>query len=446
MGHRRFSAVFTVGLLASCLVILGAVPMLCPAQSPSFTLPCTIETYGSAWAGNLTFGLFQYLPGAFNPLSSYLVVMSTSGELIYSQEYSNNLGTIYSGGYGIGVKYVSNDTIMYQGDPDQSTHFLNLDTNQTTDFPNVAGYHHDIDYDPVTGNFLVLDNYVRNVNGTAVLYDTIDELNSTGGVLWTWDTYDHIPFSWANPYNFTTQDNGETVVDFTHCNAIQWDYDENVVYLNSRHLDTFFKINMTSGDIIWACGLHGNFTLLNASGKTVSSLWYGSHDLEEIGPDVFMMFDNDFGNLTNQNDARSRMLEITLNETSMTAQETWSWEAPEEYYSSFWGEADILPNGDRLGTFGTMTKPYNSSIGAVIVEVNQTGQIVRTWTFPVNWGIYRVIPGTLVPTGLGIYPEIAQGEKTGGYNLVPVAIVAIVIVIPFTIFIVLIVRRRRRPQ
>jgi hypothetical protein len=319
--------------------------------------------------------------------------MKTNGDPLYLRPYNDTNGgpsNIYSGGYGL-LKYTSNDTIMFQGDPNQSTHFWNPVTNQTTDFLDVAGYHHDIDYDPFTGNFLVLMDYVRNVNGTNVLYDTIEELNETGAMLWTWDTYNYLPLSWADPYGDWVTINGKTVMDFTHCNAVQWDYEENVVYLNSRHLDTFFKINMTSGQIIWGCGLHGNFTLLDAGGKTVSSLWYGSHDTEEIAPDVFMMFDNDFHNLTNINDAHSRILQVTLNEQNMTAQETWSWEAPQQYWSPVWGSADVLPNGDRIGDFGSNTKLYNSSIGAVIVEVNPQGQVVRTWTFPVGWGIYRVV-------------------------------------------------------
>jgi len=382
-------AVFLSGIIIAAYV----APSLPRANSGQFSLPVTVSTYGNAWDGNLTFGLFQYGSGSLQPLQSYLVTMDTNGDPIYLRAYNDSVAgssNPYSGGYGL-LKYVSNGTIMFQGDPNQSTHFWNPITNQTTDFLNVEGYHHDIDYDPITGNFLVLMDYVRSVNGTQVLYDTIDELNSTGTVLWTWDTYNYLPLSWADPDGDTVTVNGQSVMDFTHCNAIQWDYQENVVYLNSRHLDTFFKINMTSGQIIWGCGLHGNFTLVNAEGSTVSSLWYGSHDTHEIAPNVFMMLDNDFHNLTKINDARSRILEVALNMQNMTATETWSWEAPQQYYSPFWGEADLLPNGDRIGTFGSNTKQYNSSLGAVIAEVSPSGQLVRTWTFPAGWGIYRAV-------------------------------------------------------
>jgi hypothetical protein len=431
----KLSAVVSVAMLMiECIVSFGGVQMVYLAAGVGFTVPCAIDTYGNAWKGNLTFILRQYDPSG-GVFASYLVVMNTSGELLYLREYN--------GGFLSGVtKYVSNDTLMFQAGG--STQFLNFDTGQTTDFPNVNGYHHDIEYDPATGNFLVLRNYVRNVNGTDVLYDTIDELNAAGSVLWTWDTYDHLPLSWADPYNLTTTINGEIVEDFSHCNAIQWDYDENVVYLNSRHLDTFFKIDMTSGDIIWDCGLHGNFTLLDANGNKVPSLWYHSHDTEEIAPDVFMMFDNDYHNQTDINDANSRILELTLDEQNMTAKEIWSWEAPEEYWSYYWGEADVLPNGDRIGTFGTETKPYNSSIGAVIAEVSPQGDLVRTWTFPTDWGIYRVVPGQLVPTSLGIYPEISQKGFVGEYN--PAQAIFAMIIAALMIPVLLYGRRRKRAR
>lgn len=208
----------------------------------SFAVPCTIDTYGNAWDGNLTFGVFEYDPtNASQIIHSYLVVMKTDGELLNLKEYDDPQGD-----YGI-TKYINSDTIMYQGAPTVTTHFWNLDTNRTTDFPDVTGYHHDIYYDPVTGDFLALGHDVKNVNSNAVLYDTINEFNATGALLWEWDSYNYLPLSWADPINQTTTFNGKTVIDFTHSNAIQWDYDENVCYMNVRHLDTFFKINMTTG-------------------------------------------------------------------------------------------------------------------------------------------------------------------------------------------------------
>lgn len=359
------------------------------SAAKTFSVPCNINTYGEVWNGILTFGLFN-ITGTQQSYISYLVVMGTNGELQYLRSSS---GMSYWT-----VKYISQDTLMYQGEPGfgagpyiggGSVHFWNFKSNETTDFPNVLG-HHDVEYNPVTNTFLTLENYVREINGHDVLFDKIVELNVTGGVLWTWDTYDYLNISEAGPFNETAVYNDETVKDFTHSNAIQWDYTESIVYLNIRHLNTFYKINKTTGKLIWSCGEHGNFTLLDANGRKVPALWFGSHALREVQPDVFIMFDNDFDNETNPNNAQSRMLEVSLNEQTMTARVSWSWTAPKGYWSPYWGKADRLPNGDRMGVFGPPTKQYDNSIGAVIVEVNMKGQVVRTYTFPPGWGIYRI--------------------------------------------------------
>ena len=109
--------------------------------------------------------------------------------------------------------------------------------------------------------------------------------------------------------------NGQTVEDFTHANTLDWDYNNSIIYLNLRNTNTFYKINQTTGNIIWACGEFGNFTLLGANGQPLvganglpPSLWYHSHDVKEVAPDVFTMFDNDYENNTNPDDCHSRMI------------------------------------------------------------------------------------------------------------------------------------------
>ena len=84
------------------------------------------------------------------------------------------------------------------------------------------------------------------------------------------------------------------------------------------------------------------------------------------------------------------MLEVTVNEQNMTAQTTWSWTAPSAYWTPYWGSVDALPNGDLIAAFGGDTHYVPNSIGAEIVEVNPRGDVVRTYTFPYGWGIYRV--------------------------------------------------------
>lgn len=421
----------TVLILVTLLILSGCFKFVSTEASQSLVLPCTIATTGNAWQGNLTFGV-SYTNSTINQTIGYLVVMNTTnGNVSYFQQSD--------AGYGV-AKNVGLNTVMFQGgqvlggantEPEQATSFWNYLTNATVTFPNVIG-HHDVEYDPVNNTFLTFTDYTMQVGNTQTLFDKIVLLDATGNVLWSWDTYGHIPLSEADPFNLTATYNGVTAIDFTHSNALVWDYNDSIIYLNCRHTNTFYAINQTTGNIMWACGEFGNFTLLGDNGNPVSSLWYHSHDLEQVAPNVFSMFDNDFDNITNPDDCHSRMIDVTLNFSSMTAQVTWNWTAPTQYWTEFFGGNVKLPNGDRIGDFGTPTHQFpqnqpwvGNNTGAVLVEVNQTGQVVRTFTFPVGWQIYRIDaitnqkpftlptpPSTPTPTPVTItpFPSIPQAS------------------------------------
>ncbi len=411
-------------LLFSGFLNFGAFQIAPVTPSSSFVVPVTIKTYGNAWSGELAFGLWNF-NSSNGATGGYLVVMNTTGEL----EYLRQTGDL---SYGV-VKNIQQNTLMFQGEPIlggsntaplQPVHFWNYVTNETVDFPNVIG-HHDIEYDPINNTFLTMLDHVEVVDNASVLFDKIVQYDADGNVLWTWDTQDHIPLSETDPFNVTAIYDGTTVEDFTHTNAIDWDYNNSIIYLNIRHTNTFYKIDQNTGNIIWGAGQFGNFTLLDANGTQVPSLWYHSHSTYQVAPDVFTMFDNDFDNVTNPNDCHSRMIEVTLNEKNMTAWISWNWTAPTSYWTPFFGKNDPLPNGDRIGVFGSQThqfpqnKPWNfSDTGAILVEVDPLGNVVRTYTFPSGWAIYRIeelkyptipAPPTPVPTSTPtLYPTPTQ--------------------------------------
>ncbi len=382
-------------IAAVAFLLLSSFSQVVRSQTAiSFTLPATINTYGDAWDGAIVFDLEQ--TGGVNAL----VVMDTNGTLLNVRESSSAYGVAYS---------IAPDTLVFSGEPrvdgagsapTYATHIWNIVTNTTQDFPNVVS-HHDLQYDPVNNTFLTLQSYERDVGNNSYLFDRIVQVDANGNVLWSWDTSDHIPLSEASAFNETTVLNGQTLIDFSHANSLDWDYNNGIIYLNLRCTNTFYKIDQSTGNLVWSCGEFGNFTLLDDSGNQVSSLWYHSHDTKQVAPDVFTMFDNDYNNVTNPDDAHSRMIELTVNETSMTAYVNWSWEAPTQYWNNYAGGTVLLPNGDYLGDFGDPThqmpqnQPWNfNDTGAVLIEVNPAGQVVRTFTFPVGCYIYRVAPVT----------------------------------------------------
>jgi hypothetical protein len=404
-GGVRATLVILSVLLIGCVGVHGSGVRLSSGAVQSslltgddFVVPVKIDTYGNVWNGYLAYGLWQFDSTDLRPVHSYLVVMTTEGQLLYLRR-SNDIPSYWP------VKYISADTLMFMGEPDSlATHFWNIKTNKTNDFPNVWG-HHDLEYNPVTHTFLTLRDYIRVIDGHPVLMDHIYELNSTGGILWTWDTYADGHFSLKDecPCNDTTASyspataRSQVLIDLTHSNSLQWIYDKNIIYFNMRALNTFCKIDKMTSKTVWCLGEHGNFTLFDANGNQVPSLWYHAHDVREVRPNVFLMFDNDYHNTTKPcqqaydgTSSHSRMLEVTVNEQNMTARTTWSWTAPSAYWTPYWGSVDILPNGDRIAAFGGETHYVPNTLGAELVEVNQKGEVVRTYTFPYGWGIYRV--------------------------------------------------------
>jgi len=394
--------IVAVAMATIICLVLSSFSLIAHSQVSNvsnFTLPCTITTTGNAWDGYIAFDLAV-------GTDYYFVVMDTNGTVLALRE--NNTS------YGGAAYNIAPDTLMFEGEPQVdgsptaptfATHFWNLSTDATEDFPNVIS-EHDIQYDPVNNTFLTLQQYIQQVGSNAYLVDEIFEVDPNGNVLWTWNAYDHIPLSEASPFNETAVYNGQTVIDFTHANSLDWDYNDGIIYLNCRATCTFYKINETSGDIIWACGKFGNFTFLDANGQPLpagTSLFYGEHNIVEVAPDVFTLFNNDYDNVTNPDDCQSSLMEITLNEQSMTATVNYDWQAPTAYWNEFAGANVLLPNGDFLGDFGDPSHEFQqnsvngadqswgfTNTGAVFVEVNSTGQVVRTWTFPVGCYVYRV--------------------------------------------------------
>jgi len=403
---RNKNKVFAmVTVVATCIILSNFLPIAHPQAYGSFVLPCTINTTGNAWSGYIAFDLeFNSAFMGVEGTSNYFVVINTDGTILALRKSPTS--------YGGAAYNIAPDTIMFEGEPQQdgassaptfATHFWNLTTGETQDFPNVIS-EHDIQYDPANNTFLALQQYVRPVGNNLYLIDKIVQLDPNGNVLWSWDPFNYLPLTEASAFNETSTYNDQTVIDFTHANTLDWHYNDSIIYLNCRNTNTFYKINQTTGQLIWACGEFGNFTLIGDNGKPMAgangfppSLWYHAHETKEVAPNVFLMFDNDFDNNTNPTDCRSRIMELTLNQTAMTAQVSWSWEAPTSYWNEYGGGAILLPNGDFLGDFGDpshqfwQNAPWNfNDTGAVLVEVSPSGQVVRTFTFLAGCYIYRV--------------------------------------------------------
>ncbi len=315
-----------------------------------------------------------------------LFTLKDTGEIFITDMNGTILASRFANNNDAAPEFINSTTVFYMSKTGPVQVLWNLKTNITETF-NISAGHHDSEYNPKTGTFLVfgggrygsLPEEYGDLAGIPISYDDLYEYDKEGNVLWYWNGSTHIPFDSSMYLNETGR--GATSADWMHGNALFWDIEEDVIYYNPRNLDTLYKINKTTGDIVWSVGKHGDFTLYDKYGNQKESLWYHSHSVEVIGPNRFMMFDNDLWNTTRNATAPtiefSRIVEFIVNETDMTAREVFTWVGSEEYTCDRFGDADRLPNGNYIGCFGAFPEHP-----AYTTEVTPNGDIV--WEFVFN--------------------------------------------------------------
>ncbi len=228
-------------------------------------------------------------------------------------------------------------------------------------------------------------NYDWDGSPIPIKSDDIVEYDKDGNEIWRWRGRLTFPFD-GDEWLLRTESRGWEA-DWMHSNGLYWDLDENVIYLCVRHLDCVVKVDYATNETIWVAGRYTGegpaLTMYNLAGEEVDTLYYHPHAVEKIASNTLLLFDNDYWNLTRPNpqfNGISAYREFVYDEDSMTANETWCWEAPEEYYEGSQGDAARLPNGNTLGVFNQAPRP-------IITEVNAAGEIVWEWILePTDYG------------------------------------------------------------
>jgi hypothetical protein len=260
--------------------------------------------------------------------------------------------------------------------------------NDTMQFLNFMG-HHEYEYNPNSKTVFTLGYHFVEINDELYIFDYIREYALNGTLVWEVDVHDFISEEWWCPFAGTV--GGQ--IDISHSNTIFYDVEEDAIYLLARNVNTFYKINHTSGEVIWSLGEYGDFQMYDIHGTPVDHLFFHAHAVEKISETTFILFDNDYHNQTMSGNRISRILELEIDEISMVARETWYYEAPFEYFSVIWGDADRLPNGNRIGCWGYFGYSI-SQYTAALIEVNPQGEIVWETKFKTHaryhYGVYRL--------------------------------------------------------
>ncbi len=329
-------------------------------------MPCTEIIINN---GSSTFGI------------GYLVIFDYAGRII--AQLDETVHWVH--------KFINSTTVL-MGGAGGNVELWNYKTGVVETLP-IPGGHHEVDYNPVTDTFLILeDDYSEEIwDGRNVLYDIISEYSREGDLLWQWDGRDEYPFNSTIHTSLGLNETFRAGADWMHSNSFTWDKENDVIYLNMRNLDTILKIDKSSKNIVWSAGRWGNFTLLNSTGYEVDSIFHHPHSLEWIGPNRFIIYDNDFYNpnhpttmVFGSNIGYSRLVEFVIDEDEQTMEEVWFWD-PQNisyYFQDSGGDADRLPNGNTIGIFANKALTNSVPDPVIVTEVTPDGEIA--WELQVS--------------------------------------------------------------
>jgi len=201
-------------------------------------------------------------------------------------------------------------------------------------------------------------------------------------VLWDWSAHgtlgDGVPIDPSMDYSRTgLLDDAE---DWQHANAllhrVRDDGGEEVL-LSLRGQDWIVAVDVETDTVRWRLGREGDF-----SGDAAA--WFYQQHAPELrvvdGRVRMLVFDN--GSARLDADAASRVIELELNEDTMAVELL---HEVDGFFSPFYGDADLLPGGDRLQyVVGLSTEPR-------IAEVSwPDGEALWTMTCPDVQLLYRV--------------------------------------------------------
>ncbi len=199
---------------------------------------------------------------------------------------------------------------------------------------------------------------------------SVQEINiATGAVLFEWHSLNYVPLS-ESYYAYARGQ--EAPYDYFHINSVKLDTDGNIL-ISSRHTWTVYKVNRTTGAIIWRLG--GKKTDF-ALGAGLPFAW--QHDVEAVDATTLRIFDNESDGTPVL--PYSRVIWVNHDDAAMTANviETLVHPASLSVYAE--GSAQLLGNGDIVVEWGILGR---------ISEFNSAGQLLFDASEAQGYGSYR---------------------------------------------------------
>ena len=233
----------------------------------------------------------------------------------------------------------------------------------------VINHHHIHQTPDGTYMFLVDDRRTFDrFGGKMLVGDQVVEWDPTANrMVWNWHLFDH-------------HEPEVDRVDYSHANTIEPGGPDGSVIISCRNMNQLVKVSRSTGEIVWRLGVGGDFEMDPAD-------WFYHQHSPELQPGGnILLFDNGTRRPAARGGEFSRALELEVDEQAMTARAVWSYRHEPDLFCPIWSDADRLPNGNTLVTFGTRTEGDTTRY----VEVAPDGQVV--WDvelLPSGWGTYR---------------------------------------------------------
>ena len=253
------------------------------------------------------------------------------------------------------------------------------------------GAHHDITSID-GGNLLVTGSHGDTIE------DIIYEISVESGAI-----INELDLKRVLPRTRTSNAPDYSTRDWLHNNAIEY-YNGSIV-ISGKHQSAIAKISWPEGDLLWIIADHFGWTqmyhqyLLDIVDDNDFEWCYSQHAVEILpdfdnDPDTIdiLLFDN--GSMRFQYDKEllmavesntvvmpelySRMVHFRINEKYKTIEQVWQYgkELGIQYYSAHCGDANLLDNGNRIGTFDRKTPDNIGEFNTNFIEVDINGTIV----------------------------------------------------------------------
>jgi arylsulfate sulfotransferase len=311
-----------------------------------------------------------------------------------------------------GTFIVSNDEELYE--------ITMLGERTGRSWPLPEGFHHD-------ATILPNRNLLALTTAPGSFEDGLVELDrSSGDVVREWDYRTILdPERPRQPVNLGKE-------DWLHLNAVEYDHARDEIIVSGRDQSAVVSIDRGTGTLSWILGDHTHWderfqnALLEPIGEPFEWQW-GQHApmVHPSRPDRLLVYDN--GNKRSYDaplapqDNYSRAVEYEIDRDAMTARQVWEYgkRYGSDFYTPFIGDADYLQNGNRLVTFGGITRTLDGEptelfdyeagtvrrmkISAVVVEVTSDTPAVDVATFsfadpdPASYRGYRIYRAMRMP-------------------------------------------------